>query len=130
MAPTFKSGAFAQQCFTSHRLCLALKRPVMPRQVVLTCTSCNLSHVMTLRRLAVRGPAVRDSAGMAGKGETRGAGGREDRALDCLTRCAQSHPAALGVRAVDVLQDSVGLRCAECHRTYDLDVSAFETRQP
>ena len=30
---------------------------------------------------------------------------------------------------MDVVNESVGLRCAECRRSYDLEVSVFETHQ-
>lgn len=124
MSPTFKSGAFIQQCFAVHQLSLSLKKLVMPDRVVLTCTACNLLHRLTVRAFILRRPAVVEAPAGPAKAED---GVKE--AADQLARCAELHPAALRVRAMDVVQDSAGLRCAECRRIYDLEVAAFETEQ-
>lgn len=120
MAQTFQSGAFIQQCFASHRLCLTLKKLALPEKILLACTSCNMLHRLTVRALTTHVPAVRAASEEAPGG---------DEAADCLKHCLAAHQVALGVREVDVLRDSVGLRCAECRRLYDLDVAAFETHQ-
>ena len=120
MAQTFQSGAFIQQCFASHRLCLTIKKLALPEKILLACTSCNMLHRLTVRALTAHAPAARAVA----EGVHGG-----DEAADCLRHCLAAHQTALGVREVDVLQDSVGLRCAECRRSYDLDVAAFETHQ-
>lgn len=120
MSPTFKSGAFAQQCFSSHPLCLNLKKLELPEKVILACTACNMRHRLTVRVFTVRAVAPLPPAAEAG---TQGG------AVDQLAQCAAAHPAALGVRAMDVVNESVGLRCAECRRSYDLEVSVFETHQ-
>lgn len=104
MAPVFKSGAFIQQCFASHRLCLILKQLSGPDTVLLTCSSCNLQHRLTLR-------------GVSGS------------RLENLAQCAAVHSTALGVREMDVLQEFVRIRCGECRLVYDLEVAEFETHQ-
>ena len=122
MAPTFNSGAFMQQCFAVHPLCLSLKRLEKQKCLVLACESCNMVHRLTVGVVTARASAVSQTADNPRA--------REDRLpVDCLAACASAHPAALAVREMDVLQDSVGLRCAACRRLYDLTVSAFETQQ-
>lgn len=120
MAPTFNSGAFVQQCFASHRLCLSVKKLALPEKVLLSCTSCNMLHRLTIRALTTAAPVSLSPVGRA-QGERS--------AAEHLTQCFATHQAALGVREVDVARDAVGLRCAECRRTYDLDVATFETHQ-
>ena len=48
---------------------------------------------------------------------------------DLLKACAATHQAAITLRDMDVFQDLVRLRCADCRRLYELTVSAFETHQ-
>ncbi len=48
---------------------------------------------------------------------------------DQLRACAEQHGTALSVRAVDVVEEMIGLRCAECRRIYQLHVPAIETHQ-
>ena len=45
-----------------------------------------------------------------------------------LKACVSTHPPSLTLREMDVFQDLVLLRCADCRRQYELTVSAFETR--
>lgn len=120
MSPIFQSGAFIQQCFSVHPLCLSLHKFAPPDLVVLTCTSCRMTHRMTVRAMTTRLPVALASAEVSGS---------DARGRDHLAQCASSHPLALGVRVLDIARDSVGLRCAECRRFYDLDVATFETQQ-
>jgi hypothetical protein len=120
MAPLFKSGAFIQQCFSVHPLCLSLHSFAQPDLVVFTCTSCRMTHRVTVRALTTRLPVALASQAMTGT---------EERGRECLTQCAAAHPMALAIREMDVVRDWVGLRCAECRRLYDLDAAAFETQQ-
>ena len=110
--PTFKSGAFAQQCFSSHPLSLSFKVLTLPDRVVVACTDCRMRHRFTLRALTSRHSE---------------AGHPEREATDDLAQCSKTHPAELRVSGVDVVRDSVTVRCGECRRTYNLDVSVFET---
>ncbi len=122
MAQVFKSGAFIQQCFAVHPLCLNLKSLHLPDSIVLKCTSCNMLHRLTLRALVLRVSAVR-----VVKDEAKV---RDERSADVhLEECSASHPAALGVRAMDVVRETAGLRCGECRKLYELDVTTFETHQ-
>ncbi len=120
MSPTFNSGAFVQQCFASHCLCLSVKKLALPEKILLSCTSCNMLHRLTIRLLTSSTPVL-----LSLVGQTQG----EKEAAGHLMQCFATHQTALGVREVDVVRDAVGLRCAECRRTYDLDVAAFETHQ-
>jgi hypothetical protein len=116
MSATFKSGAFIQQCFAVHQLSLSLKKLALPDRIVLFCSACNMLHRLTIRTLTSRlSAAVTETV--------------EKPVAEHLVRCFKTHAAALGVRAVDVTEDAVGLRCAECRRTYDMNVASFETEQ-
>lgn len=110
--PTFKSGAFAQQCFSAHPLSLSFKSFTPPDRVVVECTNCHMRHRFTARALTTR---------------AAGAGGPEREAMDALGTCAAAHPRELRVSAVDVTGDAVKFRCGECRRTYSIAVAAFET---
>ncbi len=126
--PVFKSGAFAQQCFSSHPLCLSLKK-MDPAWIVISCSSCNILHRFRVRSFTVQEPALR---AVPPAGETAGGTARESgerTADDLLQECSTAHQPAVGVATMDVLQDSVGLRCADCHRAYALAVDEFETFQ-
>jgi transcription elongation factor Elf1 len=110
--PTIKSGAFVQQCFASHPQSLSFKAFALPDRVVVTCTSCDLRHRFLVRTLTTRAGAE---------------GSPEREAKDDLAQCVAAHPTDVRVTAVDVVHDSVKLRCGACSRTYKLTVSAFET---
>jgi hypothetical protein len=49
--------------------------------------------------------------------------------LVALKTCLGTHAPALSVREMDVFQDAVWLRCAECRAQFDLAISHFETHQ-
>jgi hypothetical protein len=122
MAQVFKSGAFIQQCFAVHPLCLNLKSLHLPGGVTIRCTSCNMLHRLTLRAVVLRVSAVHAVEDAAEA--------REDRpAAAHLEVCAAEHPAALSVRAMDVVREEAGLRCGECRKMYDLEIVAVETHQ-
>jgi len=112
--PTFKSGAFAQQCFSAHPLSLSFKALLLPDRLSVTCTNCHMRH-----RFAFRSLTAREGVESAAAKE----------ATDELAKCAAAHPAELRASLVDVVRDAVKFRCGACHRTYMLDVSAFETYQ-
>lgn len=120
MSPIFKSGAFVQQCFASHRLCLSVKKIDADHRILLACSSCTLLHRLTLRGLTSHIAA----ADLSVEAETA-----EMTARDRFVQCFTAHGASLAVREMDVVQEAVRLRCAECRRAYDLDVSSFETHQ-
>jgi len=110
--PTYKSGAFVQQCFVSHPLSLSFKALTVPDRVVVLCTSCDMRHRFTVRTLTTRADEE---------------GSPEREAKDDLAKCVAAHPADLRVSTVDVVHDSVKLRCGACSRTYKITVAAFET---
>jgi hypothetical protein len=116
VAPTYKSGAFAQQCFASHPLCLGLKKLTLPDLIVLACSSCQFQHHIRVRSMASQlSMAMSDVGEQVGKPEEH------------LARCSRDHPAALRVGGMDVVQESLALRCAECRRVYTIEVVEFET---
>ena len=118
MSVIHTSGAFLQQCFSVHPLCLSLKRLVPPQHLIVSCSSCNLSHRLTLQSLATYLP-----------GQDQPMDQQEAAAFEHLAACVESHRTALGICMMDVVRDAAGIRCAECRRVFDLAVSKFETHQ-
>lgn len=118
MCPIYSSGAFLQQCFSVHPLCLSIKKLSAPAHLVLSCSSCRLSHRLTLRSLTSQLPGQDQPTDELGAS-----------ALDRLTACIEAHQAALGINLIDVVRDAAGIRCGECRRVFSLDVSQFETHQ-
>ena len=110
--PTFKSGAFAQQCFSAHPLSLSFKALTPPDRVVVECVNCHMRHRFTVRALLTRAAE---------------AGGPEREATGDLSVCAVEHPGELRVSAIDVMTDSVKLRCGGCRKAYSITVATFET---
>jgi hypothetical protein len=120
MALFYTSGAFIQQSFAAHRLCLSVKKVGLPDKILLSCSACNLLHRLTLRSLTARRAQV---DGRPGEESV------ERAASVSFADCFASHPAALAMSEMDVVQDRVGLRCADCRLAYDMDVALFETHQ-
>ena len=112
------SGAFLQQCFSVHPLCLTLKRLLAPHHLILSCSSCHLSHRLTIHSLRSHLPEQDHPMGCDG-----------NPAFEHLAACIDAHRNALGVCVMDVVRDAAGIRCAECRRVFELDVSKFETHQ-
>jgi hypothetical protein len=50
-------------------------------------------------------------------------------AFEHLAACIEAHRTALGICMMDVVRDAAGIRCAECRRVFEVDVSKFETHQ-
>jgi hypothetical protein len=121
MAEIIRSGAFLQQCWSVHPLCLTVKRVEPDRIVVLTCTSCRMVHRVTTEAVTRKASAVESSPPDSGPVQRDG--------LVALKTCLGTHAPALSVREMDVFQDAVWLRCAECRAQFDLAVSQFETQQ-
>lgn len=116
MSQVFRSGAFAQQCFSVHPLSLAVKRVEAQERLVVSCRSCKMLHYLTFHSVGCRESAV------APQPTTQGG-------ADALVTCVSSHPAAVSIRELDVFRDAVVLRCADCRRLYDLSIASFETHQ-
>lgn len=123
MSPVYHSGAFVQQCFAVHPLSLALKKLDLPGRVVLACDSCKMTHQLMLRRISTRASALAQSPEEVARLEDAPTG------ASTLGQCGATHPVSLRIRAMDVVHDHVGLRCADCRRLFDLDVASFQTRQ-
>ena len=122
MTQVIRSGAFLQQCWSVHPLCVIIKRMTDEQIVVLSCSSCKSVHHLTTTTIVSSGPSV---PGASGGQNIRD----EPPGEEYLKACVSSHPSALSLREMDVFQDLVRLRCADCRRLYDLAVATFETRQ-
>jgi hypothetical protein len=121
MAEIIRSGAFLQQCWSVHPLCLTVKRVEPDRIVVLTCSSCRMVHRVTADAVTRKASVVESSSPESGPAQPDG--------LVALKTCLGTHAPALSVREMDVFQDAVWLRCAECRAQFGLAVSQFETQQ-
>jgi hypothetical protein len=117
MADISRSGAFLQQCFAVHPLCLSLKRMDPENRLVVPCRSCKLVHYVAVSDI------FSPPSGHAASGD---AASHRARLLHCLER----HPLSVTIRAMDVTEDALGLRCAECRYLMDIAVAAFETHHP
>jgi len=124
MGQVFRSGAFLQQCWSVHPLCIGVKRIVEGRTLILNCTSCRFVHHLGLSSVAVRVSAVLDQP----EESVSRALGQED-GQGQLEACLAAHAPALSLREMDVFEDVALVRCAECRRHYALSVSSFETHQ-
>jgi hypothetical protein len=120
MTHVIRSGAFLQQCWSVHPLCLAVKRMGEDRIMVLTCSSCRSAHHLAINQIVPKDSASQEPT-------TAGATGEEVSAETLLSACLMTHRASLTLREMDVFQDVVLIRCADCRRHYGLHVSAFET---
>ena len=121
-AQVIRSGAFLQQCWSVHPLCLTVKRMADNRAVVLACSSCKSAHHLTLGMVVPKDSSIKGATG----GGTPKA---EDPGEALLNACITTHRASITLREMDVFQDLVLLRCADCRRHYELTVSSFETHQ-
>lgn len=121
MAQVIRSGAFLQQCWSVHPLCVAVKRMTDENTLILSCSSCRSAHHVTIAAVSTRGVSVQRSAGADGSQD-----GQPGEVL--LKTCVSTHYASLSLREMDVFQDLMLLRCAGCRRQYEVTVSAFETR--
>ena len=113
--PIFNSGAFLQQCFAVHPLSLSFKMVTLPDKVGILCANCNMRHRLTVKVCH----SHRHDEPLT-----------ESEAAPNLKQCAEAHSEDLRVSGVNVQSDSVQFRCRECQRTYDVNVSLFETYQP
>ena len=122
MTQVIRSGAFLQQCWSVHPLCVTVKRMTEENAVVLLCSSCKSAHYLSIATVtAIASSAQQAAVEVASRGEPPGE--------DYLKACVAAHAASLTLREMDVFQDLVRLRCADCRRLYDVTVLAFETRQ-
>jgi hypothetical protein len=124
MGQVFRSGAFLQQCWSVHPLCVSIRRITPDNQLALACTSCRFAHYLRLGSVVVRSsagsaetkPSMQDTAG-------------SPQAHDRLAGCLEAHAPALSLREMDVFNDLAIIRCAECRRLYAVTVTDFETHQ-
>lgn len=122
MPSIYKSGAFIQQCFAVHPRCLDFKLVQLPDRLVVKCTSCKMHHHLSLRSVATRSSALADSPDLS-------ADPVNNAPSDLLAQCLALHANSVTIRAMDVIQEIVGLRCRDCRRLFDLDITAFESHQ-
>ncbi|MDH4155418.1 MAG: hypothetical protein OEV01_16710 [Nitrospira sp.] len=121
MAQVIRSGAFLQQCWSVHPLCVTVKRMTEENAVVLLCSSCKSAHHLSIATVTSIASSVQQAAGEVTLLDKPSGG-------EHLKACVGAHAASLTLREMDVFQDLVRLRCADCRRLYELGVSAFETR--
>jgi len=120
MTQVIRSGAFLQQCWSVHPLCLSVKRVTDEHAVILSCSSCKSAHHLTASAITSKVSAASSIVeGQAGLGESSGE--------ELLRTCVSVHRTAVTLREMDVFQDAVLLRCADCRRLYELTISMFET---
>jgi hypothetical protein len=124
MTQVIRSGAFLQQCWSVHPLCVTVKRIADDRTVVLLCSSCRSAHHLQCVSVAAQPSAVQSEGEDPAPGEADEAEG-----LVQLANCIAAHRPALSLREMDVFEDRVLIRCADCRCHYALAVSQFETRQ-
>ncbi|HWF62202.1 MAG TPA: hypothetical protein VN666_18100 [Nitrospira sp.] len=120
MTQIIRSGAFLQQCWSVHPLCVTVRRMTDERAVVLSCSSCKSAHYLTVATVSSKASSAQQMGEDALRDEPQGE--------EFLKACVSTHQASLTLREMDVFQDLVRLRCADCRRQYELTVSAFETR--
>jgi len=124
MAEIIRSGAFLQQCWSVHPLCVEVKRMVENRTLILSCSSCRFVH-----HLAFSAIVAKASVGLSEPDHPSKTRSRGEEGLILLTGCLEAHAPALSLREMDVFEDRALIRCADCRRHYALTVSAFETHQ-
>lgn len=122
MAQVIRSGAFLQQCWSVHPLCVTVKRMTDEKSVMLFCSSCKSAHYLTISTVTSKAPSAQSMVGEDALHD-------QPSGEEFLNACVSAHHASLSLRDMDVFQDVVRLRCADCRRQYELIVSAFETRQ-
>jgi hypothetical protein len=121
MAQVIRSGAFLQQCWSVHPLCVTVKRMTEENAVVLLCSSCKSAHHLRIATVTSIASSAQQAAGEVTLQD-------KPSGEEYLKACVAAHAASLTLREMDVFQDLVRLRCADCRRLYELTVSAFETR--
>jgi hypothetical protein len=124
MGQIIRSGAFLQQCWSVHPLCVTVKRMTDDNRLILSCTSCRFVHSLAFSSVVVRASAVLNQAEDSSSEDPIPDGGQAQ-----LSGCLTHHPSALSLREMDVFEDLALVRCAECRRHYAVTVSAFETHQ-
>ena len=122
MAQIIRSGAFLQQCWSVHPLCVTVKRIAEDQKLVLVCSACKSAHYLSLGMVVQK-----DSAAQGATGATLA--NVEDPGQALLSACITAHQESITLREMDVFQDLVLLRCGDCRRHYELTVSSFETHQ-
>jgi hypothetical protein len=121
MTQVIRSGAFLQQCWSVHPLCVTVKRMTEENALLLSCSSCRSTHRLTIATVTSKTSSVQQTAGLDDRRD-------EPPGEEFLQACISTHQTSLTLREMDVFQDLVRLRCADCRRFYELTVSAFETR--
>lgn len=124
MAQVIRSGAFLQQCWSVHPLCVSVKRVTDNRTVVLLCSSCRSAHHAQCGSIVATPSAAGSRLDDQEATEGPEAGGPSQ-----LAACIEAHASALSLREMDVFEDRALIRCAECRRHYALAVTLFETHQ-
>ena len=124
MVQVIRGGAFLQQCWSVHPLCVTVKRVTEGGTVVLLCSSCRSAHHLQCAAIVAKPSAMPAQAEDLEPASTGVAKGQSQ-----LAACIEAHAPALSLRQMDVFEDYAVLRCADCRCQYALAVSVFETHQ-
>ena len=124
MAQVIRSGAFLQQCWSVHPLCVTVRRVTESRTVVLLCSSCRSAHHLQCNSIVAK-----PSATLSRSEDQERTGAPETAGHSQLAACIEAHAPALSLREMDVFEDYAVIRCADCRCHYALAVSVFETHQ-
>ncbi len=115
MPSLFSSGAFIQQCFAVHPLCLTVKMVTLPDKLGISCSNCKMRHRLTLRALALLTPEATVV---------------EPEQPIPIDHCALHHIDDLRIQEVNIEKSTIQIRCRPCKVSYHLTVSLFESYQP
>ncbi|MEC4672638.1 MAG: hypothetical protein VST68_00485 [Nitrospirota bacterium] len=115
MPSIITGGAFFQQCFAVHPLCLAVKMVKLPDKLGISCSNCKMRYRLSIGTLSLITP--------------------EGTFIDSerpppLDHCAIHHMDDLRIQEVHIEKNKIQIRCRPCKVSYHLTISLFETYQP
>src|ERR1044072_4118039 len=105
MAQVFRSGAFLQQCWSVHPLCVTVRRITAENQLALACTSCRFAHYLTIGSVVLRSIGGSEEPAPSTEAAKDGLDARAR-----LASCVEAHPSALSMRDMDVFEDLAVIR--------------------
>ena len=115
MPSVYSSGAFIQQCFAVHPLCLTVKMISLPDKLGISCTNCQMRHRLTIATMSLLTPEATLVP--------------SEKPVP-IEHCSQHHMDDLRVQEIDIEQSTIRLRCRPCKVSYHLTISLFETYMP
>jgi hypothetical protein len=91
MTQIVRSGAFLQQCWSVHPLCVMVKRMGDDRRLVLSCSSCKSGHYLTVGLVTPKDSTASD---LVAAGQI----GQEVTGEELLSACITTHRSAITLR--------------------------------